>query len=274
MKYTNFSWHWAGSGSIVSNGISVQQNLTCLIWRPRRILKYLALPVLALSSVQAATSVQLDAPAPQTVLSGQALAISASASDPDGNLREHWLEIKRPAGDWSWEGWLTGEPWGPALGGDTVSSSKSGSFTFTAPGAYVIRSTALSADGTWATSTEVTITVVNLLPAVTLTSPPTQTVIVGNTLTISSAAQDTDGNLREHWMEIKRPDGVWSWEGWLTGEPWTGTLSGDGFSSSKSGGFIFTEVGAYIIRASAVDASGNWQTSAEVTINVTAADGI
>ena len=69
-------------------------------------------------------TIVLTSPSTQTITLGAAIYVSGTATAPDGDILEHWLEVKRPAGDWSWGGWLTSEPWGPALGGNSYSSTK------------------------------------------------------------------------------------------------------------------------------------------------------
>lgn len=218
-------------------------------------------------------SVTLLEPSSRTVLQWQSIKVSASATAQNGDLREHWLEIKRPSGDWSWEtNWITSSPWNGALGGNGSSSYKEGWFQFTQPGTYVIRTTADDFDSNtyWAISPEAQITVVpNSLPSVSLTSPSSQTVTVGQSLTISGTATDSDGNLAEHWLEVRRPQGDWNWEtNWLNTEPWRGGLNGNGSSSSKQGTLTFTQSGTYTVRTTAMDASGAWSVSNEVQINV------
>lgn len=115
--------------------------------------------ILAAHTYAASPIVGLTSPGPQTVPLGTTVTVSGWASDPDGNMIEHWLEVKRPAGDWSWEGWLTYEPFGGALNGDGSYSSKSGTLTLTDVGTYTFRVTANDGVDPWAISNEVQVTV-------------------------------------------------------------------------------------------------------------------
>jgi hypothetical protein len=75
---------------------------------------------------------------------GTTVEVSGTADAADSDLQEHWLEVLNPAGVWSWEGWLTTEPWAGALIGNNSSSKKTGSFTPKTPGIYAFRTTAIS----------------------------------------------------------------------------------------------------------------------------------
>lgn len=114
-----------------------------------------------------------------TVTAGTSLVIVGQASDKDGDLKEHWLEIQNPAGKWSWEGWLLGEPYAGALVGSKSSSKKSATFTFSTVGTYNVRSTAIdSIPGVgWMISNSVRVIVkaAATKPAPTPTPKPTAT---------------------------------------------------------------------------------------------------
>lgn len=218
---------------------------------------------------------------PAVVPVGARVSITGTATDPDGDMIQHWLEAKRPAGDWSWDGWLTTEPWGPTLYGNGYASTKSAQFVLTDIGTYVFRTTALDQEYNtptyqdWAISNEITITVVaatsaNSLPVVTLLSPAAQTVAQNTVITVQGQASDINGTMTEHWLEAKRPAGDWSWEGWLTAEPWAGQIQGDAYSSFKSTSFTLTDKGTYVFRTTAYDPQfQQWKISSEVSIYVT-----
>lgn len=231
------------------------------------------------------------------VSAGSVLSISARATDSDGDLKEHWLEIQKPDTVWSWEGWLTEEPWGPQIVGSGSASTKATTFTFTEPGTYLVRSTAIDAeDDDWRISNTIQIKVSEsenipeptpaigaapaapvapVRPVVRMTvanSTSGPTVTTGTTLAVSGKATDGDGDMIEHWLEVRKPSGVWSWSGWLTSEPWAGALVGSAFSSTKTGTFTFTDVGTYALRTTAIDRLGNtWIISNEILVRVTAA---
>lgn len=94
----------------------------------------------------------------------------------------------------------------------------------------------------------------------------------GTSLTVTGRALDPDGDLFEHWLEIRNPKGLWSWQGWLTAEPWAGSLRGSGSDSVKSTTFTFKDTGVYVIRSTASDkaARDQWMLSASVTVTVVA----
>lgn len=111
-------------------------------------------------------SVTLLSPGSQTVTAGTTLTITARATDPDGNLSGHNLDIQRPAGDWNFQGgFATGEPYQGGAVGSGADSTRTASFTFTDVGTYYVRSGATDGSG-WYHSATVPITVVP--------PPPTQ----------------------------------------------------------------------------------------------------
>jgi PKD repeat protein len=119
------------------------------------------------------------------IAAGTSLTISATAADSDADLLEHWLEIQNPSGQWSWQGWLTAEPWAGALQGNSSTSTKTAEYTFAQPGTYHVRSTATDAasGGEWMISNTVEITVTPASGASTSASTSTSTSIssiVGN----------------------------------------------------------------------------------------------
>ena len=110
-------------------------------------------------------SVSLDSPGGQTVAAGTTLTITSHATDPDGNISNHNLDIQRPAGDWNFQGgFATGEPFQGGPVGSGGDSTRSATFTFTDAGTYQVRSAADDGSG-WVHSATVTITVVAPPPA-------------------------------------------------------------------------------------------------------------
>ncbi len=123
-------------------------------------------------------TVTLLAPSDQTVTVGTTLTIAARATDPDGNLTGHNLDIQRPAGDWNFQGgFATGEPYQGGPVGSAADSTRTANFIFSDVGTYYVRSGATDGSG-WYHSTTVAVTV---LPA-----PPTQ-----YTLTTSAGSGGT-----------------------------------------------------------------------------------
>lgn len=143
-------------------------------------------------------TVTLLSPGSQTVTAGTALTISSRATDPDGNLSNHNLDIQRPDGAWNFEaGFSTGEPFqgGPvASDGD---STRSATFTFTDVGTYHVRAAAADPGG-WYHSATVDIVVVppNQAPTIVWTSAP-GAVVSGQAYVISAHGHDADGNLSQ-----------------------------------------------------------------------------
>lgn len=221
-----------------------------------------------------APAVTLLSPGNQTVIAGTTLTLTSRATDADGNILNHNLDIQRPAGDWNYQGgFATGEPYAGGPVGSGGDSTRSASFTFTDAGTYQVRSAAFDG-GDWVHSATVAITVTpaNTPPTVTLLSPSAQTVTAGTTLTLTSHATDPDGNITNHNLDIQRPDGAWNFEGGsATGEPYSGGPVGSGGDSTRSAFFTFTEVGTYQVRSAAADISG-WYHSATVAITVVPAN--
>lgn len=107
-----------------------------------------------------APTVTMLSPGDQTVTAGTTLTITSHATDPDGNITNHNLDIQRPAGDWNWQGgFATGEPFQGGPVGSAGDSTRSASFTFTDVGTYYVRSAADDGSG-WVQSATVAITVV------------------------------------------------------------------------------------------------------------------
>ncbi len=120
----------------------------------------LALPVISFAGFPSVQLTPESGATEITITQGSVLNFSAQASDSDRDLKEHWIEIRNPSGSWSWEGWLSGEPWTGRLGGDASSSSKQASFRFDAPGSYQVRSTALDSADIWIISNVVYVVVI------------------------------------------------------------------------------------------------------------------
>lgn len=104
--------------------------------------------------------VTLLSPGGQTVTAGTTLTVSSRATDPDGNLTGHNLDLQRPAGDWNYQGgFATGEPFQGGPVGSGADSTRSAGFTFTDVGTYYVRSAANDGSG-WVQSATVAIMVI------------------------------------------------------------------------------------------------------------------
>lgn len=144
--------------------------------------------------------VTLLSPGTQTITAGTALTISSHATDADGNLSNHHLDIQRPAGDWNYQGgFATGEPFQGGPVGSAGDSTRSASFTFSDVGTYYVRSAAFDGSG-WVQSATVAITVTAPPPAqyslVTVagtggTVTPGGTYNAGTTVMVSATADGT-----------------------------------------------------------------------------------
>lgn len=141
-------------------------------------------------------TVTLLAPGEQTITAGTVLAITSRATDANGNIANHNLDIQRPAGDWNYQGgFATGEPFQGGPVGSAADSTRSASFTFNDVGTYYVRSAANDGSG-WVQSATVAITVVpaNQAPTIMWTSAP-GTVASGQGYSMAAHAHDDDGNL-------------------------------------------------------------------------------
>lgn len=146
-------------------------------------------------------TVTLDSPGTQTVTAGTALTIVSRASDPDGNISNHNLDIQRPAGNWNFQGgFATGEPFQGGPVGSGGDSTRSATFIFDEVGSYTVRAAANDGAG-WVHSLAATITVIpapppNRAPTIAWISPPGS---VGHqqSYAMAARAQDADGNLAQ-----------------------------------------------------------------------------
>lgn len=86
---------------------------------------------------------------------------------------------------------------------------------------------------------------------------------------LTGIANDTSGRLLEHWLELKNPDGLWTWEGWNTSPEWTGALGGNNYTSQKRNTFKFTP-GIWVFRSTCnhSDSPEMWDISNEITLSI------
>jgi hypothetical protein len=202
-------------------------------------------------------TVTLLAPGGQTVTAGATLTLSARATDPDGNISGHNLDIQRAAGDWNFQGgFATGEPYQGGPVGTGADSTRTASFTFTDVGTYYVRSGAYDGSG-WYHSATVTITVVpaNLAPTITWTSAP-GTVANGQSYVVAAHGHDDDGNLSQ--VRI-----------WKNGAIFADVTAG-GADSDASGPTTDTGPQTLTYTAQAFDATGAVSATISQTVTVTA----
>jgi hypothetical protein len=206
------------------------------------------------------------------VAAGTSLQVVGTASDRDGDMFSHWLEIRNPSGQWSWQGWLLNEPWAGSLSGSGHLSVKNAAFTFLHEGTYTLRTTAIDESGLWSSSAEVQVHVgTSPLPRVDISVAGGANhleVRRGARLPIGSRATDSTADLAEHWIEVCGPDGVWSWETPNQDPAYSGALNGSPAESNKRAVHAFDRVGTYLVRASAVDPANEWILSATLQVTV------
>lgn len=189
-------------------------------------------------------SVVLLSPGAQTVTAGTALTITARATDPDGNLSGHNLDIQRPAGDWNYQGgFAAGEPFLGGPVGSAGDSTRTASFTFSEVGIYHIRSGATDGSG-WYHSATVAVTVVpaNAAPTIQWLSAPAG---AGHQqgYTVSARGRDPDGNLTQ--VNV-----------WKNGQPFAFADGGDGFAGDSGNATTDNGAATVTFTAQAVDAAG------------------
>ncbi len=151
-------------------------------------------------------SVTLVSPGAQTVTAGTALTITSHATDPDGNITGHNLDIQRPAGDWNFQGgFATGEPFQGGPVGSGADSTRSASFTFTDVGTYYVRSAADDGSG-WVHSATVAITVV--------APPPVQYALATSAGAGGTVSPGGNYNAGTVVAVTATPDGTHDFAGW------------------------------------------------------------
>lgn len=193
-------------------------------------------------------SITLLSPSAQTVNLSATLSLSSRATDPDGNITHHHLDIQRPDGVWNWQGaFANGEPYIGGPVGSAADSTRTANFTFNQLGTWYVRSWVNDGSGNSLHSATVAINVADL----TAPSSPTglnATGLNSTSFTFNwSAATDNVGVTR---YEVMR-DSVQ--HGYTTG-------LNMGFSGLTPGT-------TYAMKVRAGDAAGNW--SAWSTLGVT-----
>lgn len=203
-------------------------------------------------------TVTLLSPGAQTVTAGTSLSIRARATDPDGNVSGHNLDIQRPAGDWNFQGgFATGEPYQGGPIGSGADSTRSANFTFTDVGTYQVRSGAYDGSG-WYHSSTISITVVpaNRAPSISWTSTP-GTVANGQNYSISAHGHDDDGNLAH--VNI-----------WKDGQPFAFAGGGNGTDGNSSNSTSDPGPRTVTFSAQSVDTSGASSATITQTVTITA----
>ncbi len=206
-------------------------------------------------------TVTLNSPAAQTITAGTTLTIRTTATDADGNLTNHNIDILRPSGDWNFQGgFASSEPFQGGPVGSAASSTRTANFVFSDVGIYTIRAAANDGSG-WVHSGSVTITVnpapvPNRAPTIAWLSAPGT---AGNlqSYTVSARAQDADGNLTQ--VNI-----------WKNGAPFAFAGGGTGYSGDSSNPTTDTGPQTTTFTAQAVDADGATSPTISQTVTISA----
>ena len=189
-------------------------------------------------------SVTLLAPGAQTITAGTTLMISSRATDLDGNISNHNLDIQRPAGDWNYQGgFATGEPYQGGPVGSGADSTRTASFTFSDVGTYTVRSGAYDGSGWYHSATvAITVTPANRAPTIAWLSAPASA-SHQQSYTISARGGDAEGNLSQ--VNV-----------WKNGQPFAFAGGGSGFSGDSGNPTSDNGPQTVTFTAQAVDADG------------------
>lgn len=168
---------------------------------------------------------------------------------------------------------------------DAASSDPSGSvaITPTSGGIYTLSINCTNIEGASITPTNLTLTVIDQAPTVTLTpnDPNPYPAVTSVPIQFTSTANDINSNLVQHHIDYAIPNSASCPSGitpvTVGAEKWCYNVSGQASFSPQGIHVItynFTPVvpGTYTLRASAcdnqVDCSGHWTSSSDVTVNV------
>ncbi|MFZ5495652.1 MAG: fibronectin type III domain-containing protein [Verrucomicrobiota bacterium] len=219
-------------------------------------------------------SVTLLAPSAQTINLNQALTLTSQATDPDGNLVSHNLDIQRPDGSWNWQGGFAyGEPYMGGPVGSAGNSTRSAGFTFNQVGTWYVRSYGHDSAGHGVHSATVAITVINP------NQPPTGTVRVnpasiytGQQVVVSVDATDANGNLRYINIDQTSPTNGFYGPGDTGTEtpPNNGAYDLGGYFGSRTRNLTLTlnTPGTYVFRGAMNDDSAWYCTPNTVSVTV------
>lgn len=181
----------------------------------------------------------LTSPAAQTVALGTTLTITANATDGDGNITTHNLDIQRPDGTWNWQGGFAyGEPYMGGPVGSAANSTRSATFTFNILGTWYVRSWVSDANGNNQHSATVAITVVdNVAPSKPVGLAASN--LTETSFTLTWAASTDDVGVTGY--EVSRDN--------------TSIGTPTSLSSTISS---LTGATTYVMKVRARDAAGNW----------------
>lgn len=211
-------------------------------------------------------SVMLVAPGAQTIVAGTTLTITSRATDPDGNLSNHNLDIQRPDGAWNYEtGFATGEPYQGGPIGSAGDSTRSANFNFTDVGTYYVRSAASDGSG-WYHSSTVAITVV--------APPPVQHTLATSASAGGSVSPGGTYNAGTLASVSAFPDGTHDFAGWSGDAAGSSNPVAVTMDRAKTVVAIFAPKSFSLVTAAngggSVTPGGNYPYGTTVTINAAA----
>lgn len=228
-------------------------------------------------------SITLLSPSAQTIGNQVALSLSSNATDPNGNITSHELEIQRPDGTWNYQGgFASGEPYRGGPVGSPSNSTRTASFTFDQVGTWYVRARVEDSSGNSAQSATVAIVVEANTPPEGWLDSATSSVPVYGSLTVAGWAADNEMGAPVTRVDVLI-DGVDVADAGLGGyRQDVANVSGrsdylySGFSKTVSVGNL--SVGSHTVSVRAVDNKGATTTlgsaSFTVTLNDTDNDGL
>ncbi len=198
-------------------------------------------------------SITLLSPAAQTITINTALTITSNATDPDGDITHHHLDIQRPDGTWNWQGgFANGEPYNGGPVGSGANSTRSAAFTFNIAGTWYVRSWVNDSASHNLHSATVAITVVvpNQAPTISWSTVPPVSPGVGTNFGARATGNDVDGNLTNVQVDISTNGGAWN--------PFAYNTGGNGYTNTSDANVVTAgAVGTtYQFRARAFDGGG------------------
>ena len=247
--YQYSGWNFSfGTGGLAAGGHSIE----AIAWDNQGSSTYLGSR--GFSVTNHAPTNQLTSPGVQTIILGTALTLTAQATDGDGNITTHNLDIQRPDASWNWQGGFAyGEPYMGGPVGSGASSTRSASFTFNQVGLWRVRSWVCDANGnnTHSATVEITVNPPPDTQAPTVPVNPAASALGSSSFTLSWSAS-TD-NVGVTGYEVKRD---------------TTPLGTVGATSMSITGLAPSTTYAMNVRAR--DAANNWSAWG-TTLNVTTA---
>ncbi|MDB6166581.1 MAG: repeat-associated core domain protein, partial [Lacunisphaera sp.] len=200
----------------------------------------------------APTNVLLS-PGSASIYINTTLQISAHATDADGDITWHNLDIQRPDGSWNFQGgFASGEPFAGGPVGSGADSTRTAYFTFDQNGYWHVRSWASDANGNnlHTNTVEIYVSTPNVAPTIGWNSPPSYYPNSGANFTVQATGNDQDGNLSQVAVDISINGGAWT--------PFAYNGGGNGSANTSDGNLVTagSEGTTYQFRAIAGDSAG------------------